>query len=195
MNQNMNERVQKTTYDEVIKQTKCYLNYFPSEQKRILPLVHQLKKNIKIFDRKSLPGHITASGIVIKEEKMLMIYHPNIKKWLQPGGHVDEGETPLEAAKREILEETGLKTKLHPWHNQHAAPFDIDVHSIPANPNKQEPSHFHYDFRYLLQLDGGDKGHSEEDLQISWMNIESIEEPHLKTAIRKWEEQRYKMNV
>ena len=32
-------------------------------------------------------------------------------KWDLPGGGVDEGETPLETAEREIFEETGLKVK------------------------------------------------------------------------------------
>ncbi len=35
-----------------------------------------------------------------------------------PGGHVDEGETPTQAAKRELLEETGfVATKLIPLHD------------------------------------------------------------------------------
>lgn len=32
-------------------------------------------------------------------------------------------------------------------------PIDIDTHPIPDNPKKQEPSHFHHDFRYVFFLD------------------------------------------
>lgn len=32
-------------------------------------------------------------------------------------------------------------------------PLDIDTHFIPENPKKQEPSHYHHDFRYVFLLD------------------------------------------
>jgi 8-oxo-dGTP pyrophosphatase MutT (NUDIX family)/ketosteroid isomerase-like protein len=40
--------------------------------------------------------------------KILLIEHARLKTWLPPGGEIHEGETPLEAARRELLEETGL---------------------------------------------------------------------------------------
>ncbi|MBX7191324.1 MAG: NUDIX domain-containing protein [Sandaracinaceae bacterium] len=40
---------------------------------------------------------------------VLLIHHRRLGKWLPPGGELEEGETPLEAAARELLEETGLR--------------------------------------------------------------------------------------
>lgn len=37
----------------------------------------------------------------------------NSKKWTSPGGMIDEGETPLDAAKREFEEEVGDKINLN----------------------------------------------------------------------------------
>jgi 8-oxo-dGTP diphosphatase len=40
--------------------------------------------------------------------KILLIFHSRLQTWLPVGGELNEGETPLEAAKRELFEETGL---------------------------------------------------------------------------------------
>lgn len=39
---------------------------------------------------------------------MLVIHHRRLETWLPVGGELSEGETPLEAAVRELREETGL---------------------------------------------------------------------------------------
>lgn len=39
----------------------------------------------------------------------MAIHHHRLKTWLPIGGEMEPGETPLEAARRELLEETGLR--------------------------------------------------------------------------------------
>lgn len=43
------------------------------------------------------------------EGKVLLIHHRRLGTWLPVGGEVETGETPLEAARRELKEETGLE--------------------------------------------------------------------------------------
>ncbi len=47
--------------------------------------------------------------VVLSEynEKILLSRHKERKTWETQGGHIENGETPLEAAKRELFEESG----------------------------------------------------------------------------------------
>ncbi|MGW7296098.1 NUDIX domain-containing protein [Streptomyces xiamenensis] len=53
----------------------------------------------------------TADVVAIAEGHVLLIergWDPYAGRWALPGGHVDEGEMPREAAARELEEETGV---------------------------------------------------------------------------------------
>ena len=52
--------------------------------------------------------NITYVRMVVKYNgKFVLCYHKKSNKWDYVGGHVEKGESPLVAAKRELFEETG----------------------------------------------------------------------------------------
>lgn len=116
------------------------------------------------------PGHITASAWIVAEQtnQVGLIYHRRIARWLQPGGHVDPGETDLRSvALREVQEEMGiapnpLKTTL----------FDVDVHAIPATPT--QPSHQHFDVRFLCRVEPQPLFPASDAEQGRWFSIEEV---------------------
>lgn len=76
----------------------------------------------------------------------------------------------LEAAQREIAEETGIEnTELLV-----EGLFDIDIHEIPAR--KSKPTHLHFDIRLLLRAPTTDFVTTPEAPKISWIDLEHARE-------------------
>jgi 8-oxo-dGTP pyrophosphatase MutT (NUDIX family) len=91
-------------------------------------------------DEHAGPTHVTASGIVVGRRGTVLHRHKRLGIWMQPGGHIDAGETPAEAALREATEELGLAVE-HPARGPLL--IHLDVHQAAHG-------HTHLDLRYLL---------------------------------------------
>src|SRR5271169_1633266 len=63
-------------------------------------------KNLEIF--KGLPTEFVVSSYLVNENKICLIDHTDLNKWLPPGGHCHPNEGPHHAVLREIMEETGF---------------------------------------------------------------------------------------
>ncbi len=145
------------------------------------------KNEKELIDRKNFVGHFTASAFVIAKSTntIIMVHHNALKKYLQPGGHIEESDlNPLEAAKRELYEETGISSSMieyraiEPLNMQ--IPFNISVHIIPENSRKNEKAHYHYDLQYLFFVDDEmdviiDKNESSEFEWVNWNNFKNME--------------------
>jgi 8-oxo-dGTP pyrophosphatase MutT (NUDIX family) len=98
------------------------------------------------YDEHADATHVTASGIVVGRRGTVLHLHKRLGIWMQPGGHIDAGETPDMAAQREATEELGLHVK-HPAGGPRLIHLDVHVAAL---------GHTHLDLRYLLLGADGD---------------------------------------
>ncbi len=130
------------------------------------------------FDEDASPTHVTASAIVTGDAGVLLHLHKRLGMWLQPGGHIDRGEMPWEAAQREALEETGLNVTpvAEPSRLLH-----VDVHPGPRG-------HTHLDVRYHFSAPdiapAPPAGESPHVGWFSWAQAIAIADPGLEGVLR-----------
>jgi 8-oxo-dGTP pyrophosphatase MutT (NUDIX family) len=141
---------------------------------RLLTLLHRLARP---FERMAGPYHVTVSAIVVGPRGTVLHRHKRFGIWLQPGGHVEPGESPWQAARREGAEETGLALR----HAQSGPrPFHVDVH--------RAGDHLHHDLRYLLLASDVDPrpgpGESSYARWFSWVEAIEVADPGLTGALR-----------
>lgn len=65
--------------------------------------------NIEFFEINDMNKASIVVIYAIYKGKIVMVKHKKRNTWEIPGGHIEKGETPEEAAKRELYEETGAE--------------------------------------------------------------------------------------
>lgn len=160
--------------EDAIKIFQRYLSYFPDEVNDFSILQAHFAHHKNLLTRQNRAGHITGSGIVLLENKILLIWHNTLQRFLQPGGHFEDDASISACAKREVEEETGLKPSLHAWHDKTEIPIHIDSHVIPPNEKKNEPEHYHHDFLYVFEAMRGDtlSLQKEEVRDAKWIEMD-----------------------
>ncbi|MBS4168549.1 NUDIX domain-containing protein [Parachlamydia sp. AcF125] len=124
----------------------------------------------------------TSSVYILENQKVLLIFHKKLRKWLPPGGHLEPNETPPEAARREAYEETGLEVALlsqeNVWIERWNAtsferPYVCLIAEVPAY--RDQPAHQHLDFVYLgYPVKGALAQNVEETEGIRWFTPSEI---------------------
>ena len=130
-------------------------------------VLRELDARRRPFDEDDSPVHVTGSAVVAGPRGTVLHLHKRLHRWLQPGGHVDPGEAPWQAALRESEEETGLKL-VHPAGGPRL--IHVDVHDAAEG-------HVHLDLRYLLLADDAEPSPAHgESPHVHWFGWQEAEE-------------------
>ncbi len=101
-----------------------------------------------------------------KNKKVFIIHHKKSGLWLSPGGHIDKGETLLEALNREINEELGVKNCF----KEEQSPFLLTITPIE---NRVQLCKIHYDAWYLVPTNGSNFNINPTEFHdAKWLTIE-----------------------
>lgn len=108
----------------------------------------------------------TASAVIIKDGKVLLgrrTIEPAKGKWNVPGGFLEFGEDPKEAAKREALEETGLVVEIGD-----VLGIFMDVYG----PSKEST----LNIAYIASVIGGQEKTDDDLKELCWFSPDELPE-------------------
>jgi len=119
--------------------------------------------------------HFTSSVYIVSDKKVLLHFHQKLNLWLPPGGHIERDELPNDAALREVLEETGLKVKLHDPNPKFTSPRVISLPN-PVQILLQDINQFHQhiDFVYYSEPEPNQQLQPEFAKSFKWFSLNEV---------------------
>jgi len=129
-----------------------------------------------------------ATVFIVHDNKVLLVFHKKLQKWLPPGGHIDENELPEDTAIREAKEETGLdieivseKDEIISNTKQLCRPEFVQLEDIEKT---EDEVHQHIDLFYLAKLKTHEIKMSKESEDIEWFSLEDLEKEDIPEEVR-----------
>lgn len=112
------------------------------------------------------PVHFTASLLPFSDDltRVLLVFHKKARRWLQPGGHIEEADASIvEAARREGVEECGVAI------DGDLVPAELDAHVLGGGFS----CHEHLDIRFAVRVPGDAVPHvSDESEDVRWFGVD-----------------------
>ena len=135
-----------------------------------------------------LTREFTVAVFVLHRDHIVLHRHRKLGIWLPPGGHIEPNELPDEAARREVIEETGLEVELvgergigtdYPGEPvQLVRPEGIQLETI-------SPGHEHIDLIYFARPVGVE-GLPLLAESMSWVTEADLDTLELTSEVRDW---------
>jgi 8-oxo-dGTP pyrophosphatase MutT (NUDIX family) len=121
-------------------------------------------------ERECAPGHITASALVLDHTgaRAVLTLHPRVGRWLQLGGHCEDGDADIvSAALREASEESGISGLT-------VDPTIAAIHVHPVTCSLGVPTR-HLDLQFVAHApEGAEIVCSDESLDLRWWPLDAL---------------------
>ncbi|WP_370618341.1 NUDIX hydrolase [Mumia sp. Pv 4-285] len=122
------------------------------------------------LQRTCLPHHLTASALIVSADgsQVLLTLHRKLQRWLQTGGHCEDGDVTVRgAALREATEESGIAGL-----DVDPEPLRLDRHSLVCGGRDDAQ---HLDVQMLaVAATGAVPAISDESLDLAWFDVDAL---------------------
>lgn len=137
-------------------------------------MLDMLETQRDILTRDNTTAHFTASSWLVNKSrtKVLLVYHNIYHSWSWTGGHADGEADLLQVARREAMEETGLR------HIRTVSEdiFSLEILTVDGHIKRGAyvPSHLHLNLTYLLEAEEAEEliVKPDENSGVRWFSLE-----------------------
>lgn len=129
-------------------------------------------KSSRPANRVPLRRELSAGGLIWRAVdgtvEVVLVRPAGRSAWVLPKGHVEPGESVIDAAAREASEESGLEVAVGPELGD--VSYVYSWHDRPGGPLVRIFKRVHF---FLMECRGGDPtGHDDEIDEVAWMSLD-----------------------
>jgi 8-oxo-dGTP pyrophosphatase MutT (NUDIX family) len=124
---------------------------------------------------------VVANNLLVADEegRILMQRRRDTGQWALPGGKQDIGETAVQCAIRECLEETGILAEVTKFLGVFTDPDHIVVYSSNGEARQQ------YENTYIGHAVGGEPTVNDEASAVAWISTDQLDDYDIHPSMRK----------
>lgn len=123
---------------------------------------------------------VSAYGIVIHEQKLLLVNTRSTGKWFFPGGGVEIGETLEDAIKRECMEEAGIEVEVEKFFTCKEVFFYYD----PFDTGFQNYAFFYTCNARTFEVTEKNQVEFDEAEKPTWVDMQTLTEDDFQTTAK-----------
>lgn len=138
-----------------------------------------------VLGEKHYTATVFLTSVFSGVKKVLLLYHEKFNKWLPPGGHQEPLENPVEAAVREVLEETGVDISSYIGSGKRLDERSVSlrlpdmIQEVSIGASTRDPAHVHLDMVYFVDIPASAcadvSAQPGESQQIGWFSAQDID--------------------